>query len=74
MIYAITFNVDPLFIKYLVVSDSITIQPSDGFPEHPPQWIKNPDLPHILLDDDGYKSYELIQLLNVYIFPNVYVP
>ena len=38
------------------LSPSITMQPSEGLPEHPPPWIRKPERPHMLLEASGYRS------------------
>ena len=55
-VYPTTLSVAPLLILYRVDSFSITIHPSDGFPEQLPPCIRNPLRPHILFEATGYNS------------------
>jgi hypothetical protein len=48
-----TLRVAPDLMRYLVLSLSITMQPSEGFPLQDPPWIRKPLLPHILLEEEG---------------------
>ena len=38
------------------VACALALHVSEGLPLQPPPWIKKPDLPHMLLDDEGYRS------------------
>jgi hypothetical protein len=46
-----TLRVAPDLIRYLVDSDSMTMQPSEGLPEHEPPWIRKPERPHMLFEE-----------------------